>query len=382
VRLASRIIILFVSARSLFALDPALAVSQYLHTSWTQEEGADLPGVQAIAQTQDGYLWLGTGAGLIRFDGIRFVHWEPHAGDELPSNDIRLLTACGQRGLWIGSALGISRLDRGRLTAYPAADRWLGGTVVAMVEDHLSRLWMLGQAPKGLSLGVLLPNDSFQIYGQRDGLPAQGVRTIFEDGQHVFWLGTSNGLCRWSPGSQADCLRIPSVNVLSLVDEADGGLLIGDDLSRTTLRLSKGVLQPAIAQPGYASVNPKVALRDHDGNVWLGTFGQGLVRIRHGQAERFTRRDGLSSDMINTLSEDREGDLWVGTARGIDRFRDPKAVHLSSVDGLSSDLVTAVYAARGGGAWVGTFAGGLNRVTDSRITRYLTDSGLPGKTVT
>jgi len=109
VRLASRIIILFVSARSLFALDPALAVSQYLHTSWTQEEGADLPGVQAIAQTQDGYLWLGTGAGLIRFDGIRFVHWEPHAGDVLPSNDIRLLTACGQRGLWIGSALGISR---------------------------------------------------------------------------------------------------------------------------------------------------------------------------------------------------------------------------------------------------------------------------------
>jgi signal transduction histidine kinase/ligand-binding sensor domain-containing protein len=382
VRLASGIIILLASAKSLVALDPALALSQYLHISWTQEEGADLPAVQAIAQTHDGYLWLGTGAGLIRFDGIRFVHWEPRAGEELPSNDIRFLIASGKRGLWIGSARGISRLDRGHLTAYPAADRWLGGTVVAMVEDHLERLWMLGQAPAGLSLGVLLPNDSFRIYGQRDGLPAQAVRTIFEDLQHVFWLGTSKGLCRWSPGSQADCLRIPSVNVLSLADEANGGLLIGDDLSGGTLRLSNGILQTAIAQPGYASVNPKVTLRDHDGNVWLGTFGQGLLSLRHGRPERFTRRDGLSSDMINALSEDREGDLWVGTARGIDRFRDPKVVHLSSLDGLSSDLVTAVYASRQGGAWVGTFGNGLNRVTATRITRYLTDSGLPGKTVT
>src|ERR1700683_1390058 len=87
--LTSRITLLLVSARSLLALDPALVVSQYLHTTWTQEEGADLPGVQAIAQTNDGYLWLGTGVGLIRFDGIRFVHWEPHAGEELPGNDIR-----------------------------------------------------------------------------------------------------------------------------------------------------------------------------------------------------------------------------------------------------------------------------------------------------
>jgi ligand-binding sensor domain-containing protein len=84
-----------------------------------------------------------------------------------------------------------------------------------------------------------LPGDSFQIYGQREGLPVERVQTIFEDRQHVLWLKTSSGLCRWSPGSHVDCLNIPSVNVLSLVDEANGGLLIGDDLSGSTLRLSK-----------------------------------------------------------------------------------------------------------------------------------------------
>jgi signal transduction histidine kinase/ligand-binding sensor domain-containing protein len=382
VRLASGIIILFVSAQSLVALDPTLAVSQYLHTSWTQEEGTDLPGVQAIAQTPDGYLWLGTNMGLIRFDGMRFVQWEPPNGEKLPGNDIRFLIASCQRGLWIGSSLGISRLDRGRLAAYPAADRWLGGTVVAMLEDHLGKLWMHGQAPAGRSLGVILPDDSFQVYGQPEGLPAQPVQTIFEDRQHVFWLGTSGGLCRWSPGSQADCLSIPSVSVFSVGDEANGDLLIGDRISRTILRLSNGILQPLIAQAGNASVVPKVTLRDHDGNVWMGTLGQGLMRLRYGRVERFTRRDGLSSDLIYTLSEDREGDLWVGTARGIDRFRDPRVVQLSSLDGLSSDSVTAVYAARQGGAWVGTFGSGLNRVTATHIARYLTGSGLPGKTIT
>jgi signal transduction histidine kinase/ligand-binding sensor domain-containing protein len=381
-RLAAGIVILFVTANSLVALDPALGVSQYLHTSWTQEDGADLPIIQAIVQSADGYLWLGANTGLIRFDGIRFVHWEPPTGEEEPSNDIRFLIASSQRGLWIGSAQGISRLDRGRFVAYPAANRWLGGTVVAMLEDHAGRLWMLGQAPAGLSLGVLLPDDSFHIYDQRDGLPAQKVRTIFEDRQHVFWLGTSKGLCRWSPGSRADCLNIPAVNVVSLVEDENGSLLIGDDLSRTTLRLSDGVLHPAIAQPGTAPLVPKITLRDHDGNVWLGTLGQGLVRLSHGRVERFTRRDGLSSDIIYSLSEDREGDLWVGTARGVDRFRDPKVVHLSSIDGLSSDLVTAVYAARQGGAWVGTFGGGVNRVTATHVTRYLKDSGLPSDTIT
>jgi ligand-binding sensor domain-containing protein len=128
-------------------------------------------------------------------------------------------------------------------------------------------------------------------------------------------------------------------------------------------------------------VFPKVTPRDRDGNVWMGTFGQGLLRLRHGRVERFTRRDGLSSDMINALSEDREGDLWVGTARGIDRFRDPRFVHLSSLDGLSGDLVTAVYAARQGGAWVGTYGGGLDHVTANRISRYLTASGLSSITL-
>lgn len=380
-RLVPIITVLVISGKSLCALDPALAVSQYLRTSWTQEEGVDVPAVQAVAQGPDGYLWLGTSKGLIRFDGMRFFHWEPRAGEKLPSNDIRFLTASPEQGLWIGTLMGVSRLAGGSLTSYPDADRWLGGSVVAMMEDHLGRLWMRGQQFGGGSVGALLRDGSFQAYGRADGLPAAGVRTIFEDRLHNLWLGTSGGLCRWEPGSPAACLSIPHVSVFSLMQDMHGELLIGDDISRSMLRLSNGKLEAIISRLGNASVIPRAMMRDRDGNVWIGTFGQGLLRLREGRLERFTRRNGLSSDMINTLTEDREGNLWVGTARGIDRLRDPKVVHLGTVEGLSSELVTTVYAANQGAAWIGTSGGGLNRVVDGRITQFLMDSGLPSTTV-
>src|SRR5260370_18882339 len=131
-----------------------------------------------------------------------------------------------------------------------------------------------------------------------------------------------------------------------------------------------------MARMGNAFMIARAMVRDHDGNVWVGTLGQGLLRLRDGRLERFTRRNGLSSDMINALTEDREGNLWVGTARGIDRLRDPKVVHLGTSDGLSSDLVTTVYAAKQRAVWIGTLGGGLNRVVGEGDTRFQNGSSL------
>ena len=240
---------------------------------------------------------------------------------------------------------------------------------------------MRGQRPGVGSVGALLRDGSFQVYSQSGGLPAAGVRTLFEDHLHNFWIGTPRGLCRWVPGSPAACLSIQPVSVFSLVENADGELLIGDDISKSTLRLSNGKLEPIFARLGNASPFPRDMLRDRDGNIWISTLGQGLLRLREGRLERITHRNGLSSDMINALTEDREGNIWLGTARGIERLRDPKVAHLGTLDGLSSDLVTTVYAANPGAVWIGTSGGGLNRLVGGRITQFLMDSGLPSTTV-
>lgn len=362
------------------AIDPTISTFQYLHTSWTQEEGTSLPAVQALAQTSDGYLWLGTGQGLIRFDGLRFAPWEAKPGEELPGGGIRSLWASSQGGLWISTAQGVARIDHDRVFRYRALDRWMGDFALAMVEDHAGNLWIAGNATGG-TLGMLRRDGSLRVYDPSDGLPDRKVLTLFEDSRSNLWLGTHDGLCRWSPGALADCSFVPNLTVQFIAEGADGDLIIGDGGAKRVLRLSGGKLRPILDRLGGASLEPRLLTRDRAGNVWVGTAGQGLLRLRGAGYERLTRHEGLSSDSINALLEDREGNLWVGTAKGIDRFREPKILHVSTLDGLSSDTVTAVHTRRSGGVWIGTGGGGLDLVDGDQISHYLTDSGLPSGTV-
>ena len=379
-RLIPCIVLLMICVNSLFALDRSLSALQYLHTSWTQEEGGALPAVQAMAQTLDGYLWLGTGNGLIRFDGIRFVRWEAGQGEELPGRDIRCLLSSSQGGLWIGTASGIGRFDRGRLIRYPAADRALGA-VIAMVEDPSGSLWMYNVRDTNASLANLRRDGSVRTYGPADGLPDQRLATLFQDRAANLWIGTHGGLCRWFPGTRAACWGVPSSQILSVVGGRSGELLVIDGASKSILRFRNGRFEPVVTGLENASLSPRVMMRDRDGNIWIGTAGQGLLRLRDDRVERVTRTDGLSSDRISALLEDREGNLWAGTARGIDQFSAPKSIHLSTLDGLSSDDVTSVCATHQGATWVGTAGGGLNRIQGGRITPYRMDSGLPSTTV-
>src|SRR5215510_11012771 len=101
------------------ALNPALAVSQYSHTAWNIREGFFSSPVSSIAQTPDGYLWLGTESGLLRFDGVRIVQWQPRGDQQLPSTNITSLLVSRDGRLWIGSFAGLASMKDGRLVAYP-----------------------------------------------------------------------------------------------------------------------------------------------------------------------------------------------------------------------------------------------------------------------
>jgi len=357
------------------AVDSTLALTQYIHTSWTEREGFALPTVQALAQTPDGYLWLGTSSGLYRFDGVHFVAWKPVEGEALPSNEIRALEPSRDGTLWIGTASGVSKLTRGRLQNFTARNGLPGGKVVTILEDHAGRLWVAATGSTAGSLSVI-QNGSVKTY-----TPSSSVLSLFEDRANNLWIGASDGLCKWRSDAGGCSQRFPAT-ALSVGEDGAGNLLVGDAQTRTVLRLWDGALKPAIRSENNVSLAPRVLLRDRDGNVWIGTMGQGLIRLRDGKAERFTRRDGLSGDLIGALFEDREGNLWIGTTNGLDRIRNPKVPRLSTIEGLSGDLITSVYATRDGGTWVGTSGGGLNRLHNGSITHYLLENGLPSTTIT
>src|ERR1700722_1870156 len=177
------------------ALDPSLDISQYAHTAWKIREGFSKGRVTSIAQTPDGYLWLGTEFGLLRFDGVRNVLWDPPAGGHLPSRYIRNLLTAHDGRLWIGTYKGLASLKDGKLTEYPDL---AGQTVDALLEDREGTVWAGGYAGATGRL-CALQNGSARCYGE-DGSLGLWVASLYEDKRGNLWAGAQTGLWRWKPG--------------------------------------------------------------------------------------------------------------------------------------------------------------------------------------
>src|SRR5580658_6162888 len=165
-----------------FALDPSLEVSQYAHTSWKVRDGFVKGAIFSIAQTPDGYLWLGTEFGLARFDGVRAVPWQPPAGEHLPSNFISTLIVARDGAIWIGTHKGLARWKGGKLTNYPEVGE---GSISALLEDRDGTVWIGAVGSKAAH--VCAAKDSkMQCYGA--GLFGDGIDALYEDHKDDLWI--------------------------------------------------------------------------------------------------------------------------------------------------------------------------------------------------
>ncbi len=347
---------------SAFALDPRLDVSQYAHTAWKISEGFSEGIIRSIAQTADGYLWLGTEFGLRRFDGVRAVPWEPPAGQRLPSSDIRSLQGARDGRLWIGTFRGLASWKDGKLTHYPELD---GQVIEALLEDREGTIWVAGWAP---SVGRLcrIQGGNIQCYGE-DGRFGSGVTPIYEDSGGNLWAGAMNGLWRWKPGPPRLSMPDPAQRIYALAESDDGGILIATHSGVTKLRNGKTEAYPL---PAGLQFQPHRLLRDHDGGLWIGALvDSGLLHIHEGRTDLFTTANGLSGASVSALVEDREGSIWVATVDGLDRFREFAIPTISVQQGLSSRGLGSILAARDGSVWLGT-SDGLNRWNQGDITVY------------
>ena len=346
-----------------FALDPSLDVNQYAHKAWKVGEGFSKGFIRSIAQTADGYLWLGTEFGLLRFDGVRAVPWEPPAGQHLPSSDIRSLQGARDGRLWIGTYGGLASWKDGKLTRYPELD---GQIIEALLEDRGGTIWVAGWSlPAGRLCRIQSGNT--QCYGE-DGRFGAGVTPLYEDSRGNLWAGAMNGLWRWKPGPpQLYPMPDPAQRIYALIESDDGGILIAKHSGITKLRNGKAEAYPL---PNGLPFPPHRLLRDRNGGLWIGALrDSGLLHIHEGRTDRFTQAEGLSSESVNSLFEDREGNIWVATIEGLDRFRDFAIPTFSDRQGFSSRGLFSILAARDGSLWLGA-SNGLNRWNKGQITIY------------
>ena len=178
------------------ALDPSLDISQYAHTAWKVRDGFTTGSISSVAQTPDGYLWVGTEFGLFRFDGVSATPWQP-ADSQLPGNIIEALLAARDGTLWIGTQAGLSRWKNGKLTTYPE----LAGHIVrALSEDRDGTVWAGGISFPGPGKLCAIGPTSVRCYGE-EGTLGIGPIDLYQDSRGDLWAGVESGMWRWTPGA-------------------------------------------------------------------------------------------------------------------------------------------------------------------------------------
>ena len=341
------------------ALDPSRHISQYGHTVWRVQDGAIDPAGE-ITQTADGYLWLGTSNGLLRFDGVKFVPFAP-PGLNLPTHGFTFLLGARDGSLWIGMTRGLSRLKDGRLQAYTKPDDHSG--ISTILEDHEGTIWITRYfVPKGEGPLCRVEGNGLRCYGEADGIPVRYGLGLTEDKSGNLWFG-SNVLCRWRQGSASTYLneirehQDAGEGVGEVATGSSGEIWaavdgVGQDLG---IRHFAGGKWAAYVIPGLdgTKVLSHALFVDHNQSLWIGTVQNGLYRVHDGVAEHYGSADGLSSDSVSQFYKDHEGNIWVLTAGGLDMFRDTSVVSYTMREGLSAASTYSILALPDDSVWIG-----------------------------
>jgi diguanylate cyclase (GGDEF)-like protein len=354
------------SGVALEALDPHKQVGQYGHHSWTPEGGLPGESVYQILQSKDGYLWIRTGSGLARFDGVRFVPMDAEIesvlvraicmstdgdlliqtntrtliykdgqfSDYLPPGSlgadgtIRQIFESREHELFAGASNFVYRIAKdGKSTIIRESTGWIN----AFLEDHTGRIWIAG---------------TFALFSYRGGRLSEPIDTtasgfkitsLCEDHLHRLWAGTTKGMYR--------------------IDD-DGSKLI------------------PFHQPGVPQSITAV-LEDQQGNIWLGTEKSELARLADKKSASIGDVRGLTDENVLSLLEDREGSLWIGTANGLDQLRDTDMTTFTTKEGLPSNRVNSAIVTRDGTLHAFTDDGGLARINNDFFTAYAENSRLP-----
>jgi signal transduction histidine kinase/ligand-binding sensor domain-containing protein len=355
-------------------------------------QDGSLPGSPSpITQTSDGYIWVGTDAGLVRFDGVRFTRWNQHGSPQLSFDSISALMASGDGSLWIGDYNGpadshVHHWSNGRLSTYDT-----GAVVPIAFAAKGDEVWFL-KSPTLPEVGGSLcriVGENIKCFGREEGLHFGGALTFdFDAGGHA-WIAADDRLVEWTPGSSrtyqpAELKPFSGGEIPAVIGSPDGSVYVGFSVSGPGMGLEhiEGDKWSPIRATNFVSDTLKVTALylDRHNALWVGTLDRGIYRISGSSIDNFTAADGLSDNYVHSIYEDSEGTIWASTTKGVDNFRDMPVTTYLARNGLCTGEPDSVLAARDGTVWVGG-AAGLCALRNSRFSSILHENGLPGHQV-
>jgi signal transduction histidine kinase/ligand-binding sensor domain-containing protein len=391
------------------ALEPTTPLANYGRQGWVTENGLPQNTVQALTQTQDGFVWLGTEVGLVRFDGNGFAVFDQHSRPALPGNDVQSLLAARDGALWVGTSDGLARMKDGVVATFTIANGMPGNDIRALAEDPggvvavstssgaahvIGGRVEIADARASDGLVVVLPDGHVaqasksavellreakmeQRWSVGKELPGTRVQALFADRGGAVWIGTNGGLVRFAAGKLE---RLPvtdplaSASVLAIMEDREGDLWVGTESSGLQIMRDQR-FRTLTTREGLASDNTTAVVEDWAGTLWVGTAGSGVTALRPGakeSAKTWGVREGLLSDVVLSLATAANGDMWVGTADGLSRIRHGAVTSFTSADGLPDDFIRSLLADEDGSLWIGTRRG----LTHWKIPGDLTGDGI------
>jgi ligand-binding sensor domain-containing protein len=302
---------------------------------WRQPQGLPQNTVYALVQARDGYIWIGTKAGVSRFDGVRFTTFDDTRPNQIKENEVWALLEDAEGGLWMATyGGGAARLKDGRFTLLRAADGLASDYVASLGLDKSGAVWI------GSDGGVNVYKDGRVVaqYTVKDGLAQKGIRSFFEDDDGSMWVGGLLGGINRIEGGKVLPVSIPGIDPTSEV---------------------------------------RCFVRDRAGTLWIATTDGLIEWPRGGAARRLTTADGLSSNRLYTVYQDAQRHLWIGSDKGLDR-RDGTgfAPVILGNEVARVDEIQAVVMDREGSLWAGSQREGLARIKQGLFTSYTAADGL------
>jgi signal transduction histidine kinase/ligand-binding sensor domain-containing protein len=408
--------LLFYAAASAQQQRASELADPFLQTVWTTEDGLPQNSVNAIVQTRDGYLWLGTFGGLARFDGVRFTIFNSANTPGLKSNRITALfedrrgvlwlgTETGElmsledgvgttysmpgtlQGaivspgaltgdsagvLWAGTSKGLARFQDGKFTAYTTAQGLPTNIIYAVEQDQAGRLWVMAEREL-----VQFDGRHFVPYRFPEGL-LEG--SFIRRRQGGLWLPATTGVALFVDGkfvSYPHLSRSPW-NMRTLFEDREGTLWIASVSPLMVQRFQGGRFSP------YAMKSFEYEIRtmyeDREGNLWMGSTGGGLLRLKKRAVSTYTTENGLPSNDVRAVTDDGIGGTWISTSSGLAHVSAGKITVYTDKDGLLSSYATALLRDRAGGLWIGSNRG-LTQLKDRRFINYTPAQGLSSPVV-
>lgn len=356
----------------LFFISTAAKSQIYPFRTYSIENGLSEAVVNTITQDEEGYLWVGTGHGLNRFDGIRFKNY--YVEDGLLNNGIQSLYVDRKNQLWIGTEAGVNVMRKDSIHTMGELQPLTSSTILSIYEDSQNEFWFTTDGE-----GVWHWDRSGQLtqYREVHGMGSNRVRDVLEDPEGVIWFATRDGLTKLEDGNFRTFTTrhgLPDDRLRDLELTDNGGLWVasrGGLCSVSGEEISCYTEQDNLINNRIQSISS-----DETNNLWLGTE-EGASYFSNGEFNNYSVDEGLANDIIHATYYDFEGNIWFGTfGAGVSIFMGDQIQNYTIENGLPNNVVTSIAEDQSGQYWISTYGGGITRVKDGNIEIFNTSDGL------